>query len=62
MTKIYRIVSQLSWVLGLLNILAAVIIKQFRLIEDVNVAPHTLILLACAFFLCTLATREIART
>lgn len=62
MAKIYRIVSQLSWVLGLLSIVAAGVIKVFRLIGDANVTPHTLFLIACAFFLCTLATREIART
>lgn len=64
MMKVYRIVSQLSWALGLLSLIAAVFAKVF--VERVYaiplpVEPRTMMLVACAFFLCTLATRETAR-
>lgn len=58
MTQIYRIISQLSWVLGLLSILAAVIIKLLHLETKVTTTSHTAFIMASAFFLCSLATRE----
>ncbi len=64
MTNIYRSVSQLSWALGLLSIAAAVVLKvasYYTRIIRYEVAPHTLFLVACAFFLCTLATRAVER-
>jgi hypothetical protein len=61
MTPIYRIISQLSWVLGLLSILAGFLIKLLHLEAKLTVASHTAFLVAGAFFLCALATREIQR-
>jgi hypothetical protein len=61
MTQIYRILFQLSWGLGLLSILAAVVIKLFQLSERTNIAPRTGFVVASAFFLCALATREMQR-
>ncbi len=62
MTQIYRIVFQLCWVLGLLSILAAVVIKLFGLSARLSIAPHTGFVVASALFLCALATREMQRT
>ena len=61
MTQIYRIVFVLSWVLGLVSILAGAMIKVLHLAATVMVAPHTGFIAACAFFLCALATREMQR-
>jgi hypothetical protein len=62
MTQIYRIVFQLSWALGLLSILAAVVIKLFGLSARLSIAPHIGFVVASALFLCALATREMQRT
>ena len=62
MTKIYPLIIQLSWALGLLSLLAAVITKLFRLTLKLRVEPSTLLLVACALFLCALATRAMERT
>lgn len=65
MMKIYRIVAQLSWALGLLSLVAALFAKVFVervYVTHLPVEPRTMVLLACAFFLCTLATRETAGT
>lgn len=62
MTQIYRIVFVLSWVLGLVSILAGAVVKVLNLAATVSVAPHTGFLAACAFFLCALATREMQRS
>jgi hypothetical protein len=61
MTQIYRIVFVLSWVLGLVSILAAAIVKLLVLEVRVQVTGHTLFLVASTFFLCALATREMQR-
>jgi len=61
MEKISRIISQLSWVLGLLSILSGFLIKSFQLEARLTVAAHTMFLLAGTFFLCALATRAIQR-
>lgn len=61
MTQLLRIVFQLSWWLGLLNIAAAVVIKLLRAEQHVLVTGHTLFLVASTFFLCALATREMQR-
>ena len=58
MTQIYRIISQLSWVLGLLSVLAAVFIKLFHLETKLTTTSHTAFIMAGAFFLCSLATRD----
>jgi hypothetical protein len=62
MTKIYPLIIQLSWALGLLSIVAAVIAKLFRLSLKLRVEPSTLLLVACTFFLCALATKALERT
>jgi hypothetical protein len=61
MTKIYRMVSQSSWALGLLSILAAVIDRLF-LARRLRFEPRTFLILAITFFLCALATRAMERT
>jgi hypothetical protein len=58
MTQIYRILLPASWLLGLLSILAAVIVKLAHLSAALTIAPHTGFIVAGAFFLCALATRE----
>jgi hypothetical protein len=62
MTQILRLVFQLSWWLGLLNIVAAVVVKFLSAEQKVHVTGHTLFLVAGTFFLCALATREMQRT
>jgi len=61
MTQILRLVFQLSWLLGLLSILAAVVVKVLAAEQRADVNGHTLFLVASTFFLCALATREIQR-
>ncbi|MDQ2920445.1 MAG: hypothetical protein M3R52_02340 [Acidobacteriota bacterium] len=61
MTGMLRTVLQLSWWLGLLSILAAVIIKLLQLEQRVRVTGHTLFLVASTFFLCALATRAMQK-
>lgn len=62
MPQIYRLVTQVSWVLGLLSMLAALLIKLLHLEPKVNVAGSNVILGAAALFLCVLATREMQRS
>ena len=62
MTQIYRIIFQLSWVLGLLSILIAVAIKLLHLEAKVTVTSHTMFIIAGTLFLCALATRAAERT
>jgi hypothetical protein len=62
MTQLLRILFQLSWGLGLLSILAAVVVKFFNLEFRVLVTAHTLFLVAGTFFLCALATREMVKS
>lgn len=61
MTQIYRIVFRLSWFLGLFSIVIAVAIKLLVLETKVRFTAHTGFLVAAAFFLCALATREMER-
>jgi len=61
MTQILRIVFQLSWWLGLLNIALAIVVKILRAEQRVDVAGHTFFLIAGTFFLCALATREMQK-
>lgn len=61
MTQFLRLVFQLSWWLGLLNIVAAVVIKLLQAEQRVRVRGGTLFVVAGAFFLCALATREMQR-
>jgi predicted membrane channel-forming protein YqfA (hemolysin III family) len=62
MTRLLRILFQLSWGLGLLSILMAVVVKFGQLDARLNVTGHTLFLIAGTFFLCALATREVERS
>ena len=62
MTQILRLVFQLSWCLGLLNIFAAVVVKLLSMEQKVHVNGHTLFLVASTFFLCALATREMQKS
>lgn len=61
MTQLLRIVFTVSWWLGVLNILAAVLVKLLRAEAHVLVTGHTLFLVAGTFFLCVLATREMQK-
>ncbi len=61
MTQLLRIVFQLSWWLGLLSMVVAVIVKLLRAEQRVMVTGHTLFLIAGALFLCALATREMQK-
>lgn len=61
MAQIYRIVTQSSWVLGLLSILAAAVVRLFQLTERVRIESRSFLILACTFFLCALATRAVER-
>ena len=63
MTKIYRVVSQLSWALGLLGLLAAVVLRlSGNLVERTGLSPRGALEFVIALFLCVLATREAERT
>ena len=61
MKQLLRIVFQLSWWLGLLSIVAAVVVKLMQAEQRVLVTGHTLFLVAGTFFLCAIATREMQR-
>ena len=62
MTQIYGVVFRLSWVLGLLSILVGSVIKLLQYEVRAHVTGHTMFLVAGAFFLCALATREMQRS
>jgi hypothetical protein len=62
MTQMYNVLFKLSWALGVLSMLSAVVIKLLRLEARLTVASHTVFLVAGTFFLCALATREMQRT
>ena len=58
-----RLVFQLSWWLGLISIVAAIVVKLLSFSrERVHVTGHTLFLVAGTFFLCALATREMQKS
>lgn len=61
MTQILRLVFQLSWLLGVLSIVAAVAVKLMVAEQRWHVTGHTLFLVASTFFLCALATRELQK-
>jgi hypothetical protein len=61
MVRILGFLVQVSWFLGLLSMVAAVVVKLLQLEVKVNVTSHTLFLVAGTFFLCSLATREMQR-
>ena len=62
MTQIYSLVFRLSWFLGLLSILVAVIIKLLQLEQKVRFTAHTGFVVAGTFFLCALATRAMQKS
>ena len=62
MTQVYDVLFKLTWALGLLSILAAMVIKLLHLESRLTVTSHTAFLVAGTFFLCALATREMKRT
>lgn len=56
MKPILRLLLQLSWLLGLLSIVAAVLVKLLAAEQRFHVTGHTMFLVASTFFLCSLAT------
>ena len=62
MKQILRLLFQLSWLLGVLSIVAAVIVKLLVLETQARVTGHTLFVVAGSFFLCALATREMEKS
>ncbi len=62
MTRLFRVGFQLSWVLGILSIAVAIVVKFAHVESRVGVTAHTLFLVAGTFFLCALATREMERS
>ncbi len=61
MTHLFNVIFKLCWVLGMLSILFAVLIKMLALEARLTVASHTVFLIAGTFFLAALATREVQR-
>jgi len=61
MTSLYRIVAQVSWVIGLLILLLAVVDKLLHLSLKLRVEASTLLLAATTMFLCAIATRAVDR-
>ncbi|HSS20319.1 MAG TPA: hypothetical protein VLL54_09600 [Pyrinomonadaceae bacterium] len=61
MKQLMRLVINLSWWLGILSVVAAVVIKLLQYEQRVHVTGHTLFLVATTFFLCVIATREMER-
>ena len=61
MSQLLGIVFQLSWLLGVLSIATGVVVKLLHLEERATVKGHTMFLIAGAFFLCALATREMQK-
>ena len=61
MTQVLRIVFQLSWWLGLLSMLVAVVVKLLRVEQQATVTGHTLFVVAGTLLLCALATREMQK-
>ncbi|MDQ3917571.1 MAG: hypothetical protein M3348_03765 [Acidobacteriota bacterium] len=62
MAQFYRVVVLLSWWLGLLSLLAAVVIRLGDLTFRVNIQPRSMLVVAMALFLCVLATRKMENT
>ncbi|MDT5271710.1 MAG: hypothetical protein QOH49_3896 [Acidobacteriota bacterium] len=62
MAQFYRVVVLLSWWLGLLSLLAALVIRLGNLTYRVNIQPRSMLIVAIALFLCVLATRKVENT
>jgi hypothetical protein len=61
MTQLLGGLFQLSWLLGLLSILAAIVVKFMHFEGRLTVTGKTLFIVAGVFFLCALATREMQK-
>jgi hypothetical protein len=62
MAAIYPILIRISWALGLLSLLAAVVLKLIpSLIDKLRVSPRGGLEFAVALFLCAIATQYIER-
>jgi len=61
MKQLMRLVVNLSWWLGLLSVVAAVVIKFLHYEQRASVTAHTMFMIAATFFLCVLATREMEK-
>ena len=61
MKPILRLVFQLSWLLGLVSIIAAVAVKLLHAEQRWTVNAHTFFLIAGTLFLCALATRAMEK-
>jgi hypothetical protein len=63
MSKVYRSVAEVCWVLGLISLLAAFVLKVFPiLVEKFSVSPRGGLILAAVLFLGVLATGEARKT
>jgi hypothetical protein len=60
MNSMLKMIVQLSWLLGVLSIIAGVLIKFTHLELRLGVAAHTMFLLSGSFFLCALASTAIS--
>jgi hypothetical protein len=59
MAKVYRSVLGVSWVLGVISLVAALVLRIApALIDKLRVSPHGGVMLAAVLFLCVLATGE----
>jgi hypothetical protein len=57
MSRVYRFIFEVSWGLGLLSLVVAVILKILPTLADrIRVSPRAGLILAGVLFLCTLAT------
>ena len=61
MTQLLSLVLKLSWLLGVLSIIAGVVVKLLQIETRARVTGHNLFLVAGTFFLCALATREMQK-
>ena len=63
MGKVYCWVLGVSWVLGVICMVASVVLKLLPSLEArIELAPRDGILLAAVFFLCALASGEAGKT
>ncbi len=63
MSKVYRGLLQVCWVLGVISLVAVIVLRIRPALQlTVGVSPHSGMLMAAAFFLCVLATSEAAKT
>jgi len=63
MARIYRILFQACWGLGILSLLAGALLKLMPAWADrLATSPRGGLALAAVLFLCALATREMSKT